>query len=72
MSVPIDNNLSVKAAQSAQAVEYTDSISADGEDLLPPRLNKYTGYNTGALGNTEHPIIAIAPRSSLTRSGSTW
>ena len=28
--------------------------------------------NAGALGNAEYPFIAIAPRSSLARSGSTW
>ena len=28
--------------------------------------------NAGALGNTEYPFIAIARRSTLTRSGSTW
>ena len=26
----------------------------------------------GALGNTEHPFIAIAPRSTLAQRGSTW
>ena len=28
--------------------------------------------NAGALGNKEHPFIAIAPRSTLARRGSTW
>ena len=28
--------------------------------------------NTEALENTEYPFIAIAPRSTLARSGSTW
>ena len=28
--------------------------------------------NAGALGNLEYPFIAIAPRSTLTRSDSTW
>ena len=29
-------------------------------------------WNNGTLGNAEHPFIAIAPRSTLTLSGSTW
>ena len=44
---------------------------------LPP--NESPGYNTKqsdgkvpGLGNAEHPFIAIAPRSTLPRSGSTW
>ena len=28
--------------------------------------------NAGALGNAAYPFIAIAPRSTLVRSGSTW
>ena len=28
--------------------------------------------NAGALGNTEYPFIAIAPRSTLAGSDSTW
>ena len=28
--------------------------------------------DAGALRNAEHPFIAIAPRSTLARSGSTW
>ena len=28
--------------------------------------------NAGALGNTEYPFIAVAPRSTLARLGSTW
>ena len=28
--------------------------------------------NSGALRNEEYPFIAIAPRSTLSRSGSTW
>ena len=45
--------------------------------------NECPGYDTkqfwwwgssvaGALGNAEHPFIAIAPKSTLTRRGSTW
>ena len=29
-------------------------------------------WNAGALGNVEYPFIAIAPRSTLARRGSTW
>ena len=28
--------------------------------------------SAGALGNAEYPFIAIAPKSTLTRNGSTW
>ena len=28
--------------------------------------------NAGALGNVDYPFIAIVPRSTLTRNGSTW
>ena len=35
--------------------------------ILQPQL---TGQ-AGALGNAEYPFIAIAPRSTLARSGST-
>ena len=28
--------------------------------------------NAGALGDAEHPFIAIAPKSTLARRGSTW
>ena len=28
--------------------------------------------NAGALGNAEYPFVAIAPRSTLARRGSTW
>ena len=31
----------------------------------------WRGTNYGALGNVEYPFIAITPRSTLTRSGST-
>ena len=49
-------------AQSAGAIKYTDCTSA---------------YDTkqsdaGALGNAEHPFIAISRRSTLARNGSTW
>ena len=46
----------------------------------PPRVSWIWHYtiwwwgssNAGALGNAEYPFIAIAPRSTLARSGSTW
>ena len=44
--------------------------------IFSKEFEEYPGYDTkqsdGALGNTEHPFIAIAPRSTLTRRGSTW
>ena len=30
------------------------------------------GFSPGALGNVEHPSIAITPRSTLTQSSSTY
>ena len=48
--------------QSAGGVEYTDSIST--ESKTPQRTN------AEALENAEYPLIAIAPRSTLARSGS--
>ena len=67
-------------AQSAGAVEYTDYTSAEGKT---PPTNECPGYNTkkiwwrgpsnaGDLENVEYPFIAIAPRSTLARRGSTW
>ena len=66
-------------AQSTGAVEYTDCTSADGKTPLP---NESPGcdtkqsddegqINAGDLGNAEYPFIAIAPRFTLARSGST-
>ena len=71
--------LTLTLAQLAGAVEYTDCFSA--EEYPPP--NKCPGYNTKkiwwwgssnapALWNVEYPVIAIAPSSTLARSGSTW
>ena len=62
----------ITVAQSAGAVEYTDCTSAE-VGKTPP--NECPGYDTkqsdgwgssnaGALGNAEHPFIAIAPRST--------
>ena len=39
-----------------------DTKQPDGDDTKQP---------AGALGNAEYPFIAIAPRSTLARSGST-
>ena len=47
---------------------------------LRPLCNNCSGYDgwqwgfsdTEALVNAEHPFIAIAPRSTLAQSGSTW
>ena len=68
--------LKIPAAQSAGAVEYIDYTSAEGLHLPPTSvqdmtLNKFGSSNARALGNTEHPFIAIAPRSTLARRGST-
>ena len=63
-------------AQSAGAVEYTDCISAEGFSQ-----NECPGYNTkqwwdssnaGVLRNAKYYFIAIALRSTLAQSGSTW
>ena len=61
-------------AQLAEVVEYTDYISADGED--PHKWESWIWHETiwwwgsspGALRNMEYPFIAIAPSSTLTRS----
>ena len=61
-------------AQFAGTVEYTDCTSA--ERLNSP--NECPRYDTKqfhgeaiVMGNAEYPFIAIAPRSTLSRSGST-
>ena len=47
-------------------------------EVTPPWNNSYTATYlpslkpSPALGNVEYPFIAIAPRSTLARSGSTW
>ena len=60
-------------AQPAGAVEYTVCTSASGK-TPPQRVSWYDTKQSdaGALGNTEHPFIAIAPRSTLARPSSTW
>ena len=61
------------SAQSAEAEEFTNSISLEG--LVLPK--GFPGYdikksdNETDLRNVEYHIIAITPRSTLTRSGST-
>ena len=44
------------------------------KDLLDMTLKIWWwgSSNTGALGNAEHPFIAIAPRFILSRNGSPW
>ena len=59
-------------AQSAGGVEYTDCFSAEGYDSP----NECPGYNTKqsdgeVLVMLEHPLIAIAPRSTMAWSNST-
>ena len=66
-------------AQSAGAVEYSDRFSAEDKNPTP---NECPGYDTkqsdGEVpamlelwGMRSTPFIAIAPRSTLLRSGST-
>ena len=65
--------------QLAGAVEYNDGISADEEYSI----NESPAYDTKKSdgeapvmlelwGNTEYPLIAIAPRSTLAWSGNNW
>ena len=69
-------SLFLSLAQLARAAEYTDYISADSPNECPVYDTKQTdGESTVMLelwGNTEYPFIAITPRSTLARSGSTW
>ena len=53
--------------------------SAGAEDPPPTSVLDMTlkiwwwgSSDAGALGNADYPFIAIAPRSTLARSGSTW
>ena len=39
--------------------------------LFPKTWEQYRYTGSGALGDVEYPFIAITPRSTLTRSGST-
>ena len=72
----LENNL----AQSAGAVEYTDCISAEGQDrphqVCPGYDTKQSDIEVPVMlelwGNAEHPFIASAPWSTQARNGSTW
>ena len=64
-------------AQLAEAAEYTDCISAEGQE--PPH-NECPGFdakqwgsiNAGPLRNLECPFITITPMSTLAQTDSTW
>ena len=61
--------------QSTEAVKYTDWISADGWDTLnkcPPYDKKQSSCEAGAFWNVEYLFTVKIPRSTLTRSGSSW
>ena len=57
-----------EVAKLAGAVEYTE----DSRNECPGNDTKQSEYssNVGALGNAEHPFIAIAPKSTISPSGS--
>ena len=57
-------------AQWAVAVEYTTASLKRGK-IHPTGVLDMTLNNTGAVGNAEYLFTAIAPRSTLARSGST-
>ena len=62
-------------AKSAGAVEYTiaplQKVKTPTNEC--PRYDtKQSDGEVPALGNAEHPFIAIAPRPTLARNGSTW
>ena len=66
-------------AQLAGAIEYTNCISAEGEDSPNESPEYDTKQSDGEAsvmlelwGMFEYPFIAIAPGSSLAWSGSTW
>ena len=74
------NSQSSDIVQSAGVVEYADCTSAEGYYPPPPPMivldttlnNMMMRFcNAGALGNTDYLVIAIALKSTLTRSGST-
>ena len=74
----IDVRCNAIVAQSAGAVEYTDCTFGEVQDtsaatsVLDMTLNNLIVRFQWCrcLGNAEHPFIAIAPRSTLTRSAS--
>ena len=65
--------------QSAGAVEYTNYISAE-EQNSPIECPRYDTEQSDSEASVmqelwekaENPFVAIAPRSTLARSGSTW
>ena len=61
-------------AQSVGIVEKLTATLQMDKSVLDMRLNNLmvSSSNSGALGNTENPLIAIAPGSTLARRGSTW
>ena len=66
-------------ARSARAVENNECFSAGGKSVFPTNVLYKTLNNLmvrfqqcKSLGNAEYAFIAIAPRSTLTRSGSPW
>ena len=64
------------AALMAGAVKYTNFISEEGQDPPPTSVLDMTLNNLivrlQSLGNAEYLFIAIALRSTLAQSGSTW
>ena len=60
-------------AQSVGAIEYTDCMSAERQDT-PKECPRYDIKQSDdeLPGNEEYLFIAIAPRSTLAWSGSTW
>ena len=48
------------------------SIDETFTDIISSAKSWWGSSSAGALGNMEHLFIAIAPRSTLARSGSTW
>ena len=51
-----------RKVQSAGAVEYTDFISADGQDTCINKCLAYDAKQSGAVGNVEFPFLTITPR----------
>ena len=59
-------------AQFAGVVEYTDPAPNECPGYDSKQSDGEVPVTLGFLGNTEHPFIAIAPKSTLARRGSTW
>ena len=66
-------------AQLAGAIEYTDCHAVEGGKpppnvsyIWPKAIWWWSSSDAGALGNVENPFITIAPRSTISWSGSTW